>query len=79
MSALEKMGALWCKQDKKGMVYFTGNVDGLGKVVIFKNMYKKEGSNEPDYRVFKGKEDAAPQQNHSQVNKDKFTEDDLPF
>ena len=48
---LEKIGALWCGTGKAGEDYFWGVIGGKN-VIIFKNKYKKEGSNQPDYNVF---------------------------
>lgn len=53
----ESIGALWIKKGKKGD-FFTGKitVDGLDiPLVCFKNNYKKEGENTPDWRIFLSK------------------------
>lgn len=53
---LEESGALWIKKSKTGNNFLTGVVKTKSgeevKVIIFKNKYKTEGSNQPDYRVY---------------------------
>jgi len=54
----DQMGALWAKETREGAVYFKGNVEIDGakhEVVIFKNGYKDEGSNQPDYRIYRSR------------------------
>ena len=46
-----KASGLWLNEDSKGQKYFSGNL-GQIRVVIFKNTFKKEGSNEPDYQMY---------------------------
>ena len=47
---LEKIGVLWKRESKKGVVYLSGEVDGR-KVVIFK-VRQKRSDRSPDYQVF---------------------------
>lgn len=53
---LQEAGAFWIKKSKTGNNFLTGSVkskDGEEiKVIVFKNKYKTEGSNQPDYRVY---------------------------
>lgn len=61
------IGALWVRKSKKegGEDYMTGTVSIGGvayQVVVFKNSYKKEGSSQPDFRIYPStpKPEAAP-------------------
>jgi uncharacterized protein (DUF736 family) len=53
---LEEAGAFWIKKSKAGTNFLTGSVKTKSgeevKVIVFKNKYKTEGSNQPDYRVY---------------------------
>lgn len=49
----DELGALWIKQSQRGE-FMTGTVNGQ-PVVVFRNTYKTEGSNAPDWRVLKSK------------------------
>jgi len=53
---LQEAGAFWIKKSKAGNSFLTGTVksqsDEVIKVIVFKNQYKTEGSNQPDYRVY---------------------------
>jgi len=51
---LEKIGALWQKNDKNGQPYFSGIIGGKS-VIVFKNKYK-QASNHPDYLVYPGQD-----------------------
>jgi len=42
---------LWLGESKDGKKYFSGSLGNV-RVVIFKNTFKKEGSNEPDYKMY---------------------------
>ncbi len=46
-----KLTGLWRNTTAKGDMYLSGNV-GLSKMLIFKNGYKEEGTNDPDYYVY---------------------------
>lgn len=65
-----KATGLWLNTDKEGNKYFSGSL-GNARVVIFKNNFKEEGSNEPDYNMYFAE----------QVKKEipKTTDDDIPF
>jgi hypothetical protein len=69
-----KASGLWLNKDSKGNSFFSGNLGGI-RVVIFKNTFKKEGSNEPDYQMYfteqtkKDDKEAAPE----------VKDDDIPF
>lgn len=53
---LQEAGAFWIKKSKAGNSFLTGTVKSQSgeaiKVIVFKNQYKTEGSNQPDYRVY---------------------------
>ncbi len=53
---LQEAGAFWIKKSKAGNSFLTGTVKSqtgeVIKVIVFKNQYKTEGSNQPDYRVY---------------------------
>lgn len=48
---LIQLTGLWAKKDKKGRTFLSGRL-GNADIVIFRNDYKKEGSKEPDYRIY---------------------------
>ena len=53
---LEEAGAFWIKKSKTGNQFLTGQIKTKSgeeiKVIVFKNKYKTEGSNQPDYRIY---------------------------
>jgi uncharacterized protein (DUF736 family) len=53
---LEEAGAFWIKKSKTGNQFLTGKVKSKSgeeiSVMVFKNKYKTEGSNQPDYRIY---------------------------
>ena len=53
---LEEAGAFWMKSSKTGTQFLTGKIKSKSgeetNVIVFKNKYKTEGSNQPDYRVY---------------------------
>jgi len=49
------IGAVWVRESKKGEKYISMQVTINGEkisLVAFKNTFKAEGSNQPDYRIF---------------------------
>ena len=67
----KSMGALWVK---KGKVRFLSGIiehpDGTKMdIVVFKNTYKKEGDNQPDFRIFEArpKAEVPPPEEHTDV------------
>tara|TARA_R100001463_G_scaffold40684_1_gene86134 strand:- start:964 stop:1230 length:267 start_codon:yes stop_codon:yes gene_type:complete len=46
-----KLTGLWQNEMKDGGSYLNGTL-GTAKVLVFKNTYKQEGSNEPDYNMY---------------------------
>ena len=46
-----KVTGLWLNESGEGEKYFSGNIGGM-RVLVFKNSFKEEGSNEPDYNLF---------------------------
>lgn len=67
---LEEAGAFWIKTSKTGTQFLTGKVKSKSgeeiSVMVFKNKYKTEGSNQPDYRIYF---DNGPQKNNSSIPK----------
>ena len=63
---LEEAGAFWIKTSKTGTQFLTGKVKSKSgeeiSVMVFKNKYKTEGSNQPDYRIYF---DNGPQKNNT--------------
>jgi uncharacterized protein (DUF736 family) len=53
---LEEAGAFWIRTSKTGVQFLTGKVKSKSgediSVMVFKNKYKTEGSNQPDYRIY---------------------------
>jgi uncharacterized protein (DUF736 family) len=69
---LEEAGAFWIKTSKTGTQFLTGKIKSKAgeeiSVMVFKNKYKTEGSNQPDYRIYY---DNGPLKNNSvSVEKD---------
>ena len=87
---LQEAGAFWIKKSKAGNSFLTGTVKSqtgeVIKVIVFKNQYKTEGSNQPDYRVYfdtslppqNGQEDAPAKKIPAVKEAPKQTED-IPF
>lgn len=48
---LLRVTGLWVNTQRDGNQYLNGSLGGL-RLFVFKNSYKKEGSNEPDYNLF---------------------------
>ena len=63
---LEEAGAFWIKTSKTGNQFLTGKVKSKSgeeiSIMVFKNKYKTEGSNQPDYRIYF---DNGPQKNNT--------------
>lgn len=93
-------GALWNKLSRNGMEFMSGSIDfdalkkavefaksqGKNKISIsvFKNTYKEQGSNKPDWNIKCQTEAYQQQQHSSNVNvqnvQNTFTDDqDIPF
>lgn len=54
-SKQKDIGAVWVRESKKGEKYISMQVTINGEkisLVAFKNTFKAEGSNQPDYRIF---------------------------
>ena len=54
----QAIGGLWRHKTGDGKVYLSGEVTVDGKryrIAVFKNDFKKEGENTPDYRVYPSK------------------------
>jgi hypothetical protein len=71
---LEEAGAFWIKKSKTGNQFLTGKIKSKTgeeiSVMVFKNKYKTEGSNQPDYRVYF---DNGPQKTNSSVLQNEVT------
>ena len=67
---LEEAGAFWIKTSKTGNQFLTGKIKSKSgeeiSVMVFKNKYKTEGSNQPDYRIYF---DNGPQKTISSASK----------
>jgi hypothetical protein len=66
---------LWLNEGKEGVKYFSGSMGHL-RVVIFKNTFKKEGSNEPDYKMYF---DEQAKKTPKEVTQTPPLDDDIPF
>ena len=66
---LEEAGAFWIKTSKTGTQFLTGKIKSKSgeeiSVMVFKNKYKTEGSNQPDYRIYF---DNGPLKNNSPIS-----------
>lgn len=52
----ESIGAIWVKEGKAGeflSIQMTGDDGAKTSFIAFKNKYKREGENTPDYRIFR--------------------------
>lgn len=47
-----KLSGLWLNESKAGEKYFSGSLGSNGKLLIFKNSKKEEGSKQPDYELY---------------------------
>ena len=65
---------LWLNESKDGTKYFSGSMGHL-RVVIFKNTFKKEGSNEPDYKMYFDEQVKKTPKEVTQT----LLDDDIPF
>lgn len=70
---LEKLGALWIGKSANGVGYMSGEIEGVGRVVVFKNGYKQEDKH-PDYVVYLSQD----RDTGSSQRNDKQTGDDEP-
>ena len=73
-SDLLKLMGLWVSQDKNGNDFFSAPYTNGTKMLIYKNTYKKEGSNEPDYNVY-----VAPKKKKVTENEAINLDEDVPF
>ena len=67
---LEEAGAFWIKTSKTGTQFLTGKIKSKSgeeiSVIVFKNKYKTDGSNQPDYRIYF---DNGPQKSNGSTQK----------
>jgi hypothetical protein len=73
-SGMIKLTGLWLNKTKAGKSYMSGTLGGA-KVMIFKNDFKKDGDNQPDYNVFV----AAKEQTSTAGNGQSARDEDIPF
>jgi len=66
-----RLSGLWLKERDNGEKFFSGSMGGLA-FKVFKNSYKKEGDNEPDYILYMD-------ENKPQRTVPKVTEEEKPF
>jgi hypothetical protein len=79
MSDLIELGGLWSSKDKNGNLVLSGNF-GRGRLVVFKNTFKQEGENSPDYRLYVTAQTKKDDDNTAPVERrDEPGGDDLPF
>jgi hypothetical protein len=74
-SDLLKLGGLWISKDKNGNEYFSGDYTNVTKLLIYKNTFKKEGSNEPDFNFYAAPKKRKAAEGHSEDS----SEEDVPF
>jgi uncharacterized protein (DUF736 family) len=86
----KEQGALWLRKSKNGNSFLSGAVKTLDgeeiKVVVFKNSYKQEGSNQPDYRIYLDESQmssdmpaAEAAKPSTKADKQDVVEEDIPF
>jgi uncharacterized protein (DUF736 family) len=93
---LEEAGAFWIKTSKTGNQFLTGKVKSKSgeeiNVMVFKNKYKTEGSNQPDYRIYydngpqkinasspKLEEESKTKETSSKKEVEKIKTEEIPF
>lgn len=81
--ALEKIGALWLKEGKKGGKYMSGKITIGGeeiRLTVFKNRYK-DTDNKPDYIINQNIDDkeSQPPVNTRQPETSSDAFSDIPF
>lgn len=73
---------LWENKDKQGNVYLNGYL-GDSKIMGFRNKYKDEGSNKPDWKFYlapKNKKNEDYQKNNDDNSQATISDqDDIPF
>lgn len=89
---LQEAGAFWVRKSKSGNSFLSGSFKTQSgeevKVILFKNSYKTEGSNQPDYRAYfdtntqNGTAQAAPKKTTSSESKKEVASqvtEEIPF
>lgn len=51
MDKEKQIGALWVHESKSGKKFLSGSCQGK-EIVVFKNGFKGEGSNKPDWIIY---------------------------
>jgi uncharacterized protein (DUF736 family) len=55
----QSIGALWAKKSAAGDSFLSGSIEieegNRINIIVFKNTYKEEGSNQPDFRILLSK------------------------
>jgi hypothetical protein len=69
-----KVTGLWVNEGANGQKYFSGTMGNI-RIVIFKNTFKADSSNEPDYILY------FDEQKKKEVPKSSsdISDDDIPF
>ena len=68
---------MWLSKSDKGVSFFSGTMGSM-RVIIFKNTFKKEGSNEPDYEMYFEEQKKKDTQEVTPKVKNPL-DDDIPF
>ena len=68
---------MWLNKSDKGVSFFSGTMGSM-RVIIFKNTFKKEGSNEPDYEMYFEEQKKKDTQEGTPKVKNPL-DDDIPF
>lgn len=72
---LVEISGLWASKDKKGNLMFSGTL-GLVQILVFKNIYKKEGSKEPDFKIYVSRKDSDIEKSDVQSEFDRVLSED---
>lgn len=73
----DEIGALWEKSGQKGP-YMTGTINGQA-VVVFRNTFKTEGSQQPDWRILKSKSKEEREASAAGYDSSPVPDDDITF
>lgn len=74
-SSMVKLGGLWLGKTKGGKSYMSGNLGASARLLVFKNEFKKDGDNQPDYVLFL----APRQQENAQEQQAQRQDNSIPF
>jgi uncharacterized protein (DUF736 family) len=68
---LVKLTGLWKDTDKKGQSYLRGKINNNAKIVIMKNLYKRD-DNDPDFNLYVTGVEIKKEKNSSEQSNDLF-------